>query len=80
MGRPIGVVYFGNAVMLLLCRTALASDLRDAVCIGMMISMLGLAGLGIYEFRSQRAGSSLFGGVVNELAFALGFLAVSFGS
>ncbi|MEM1191132.1 MAG: hypothetical protein AAGI72_21560 [Pseudomonadota bacterium] len=79
VGRRMGVVYFGNAVMLLLCRTAPASDLRNAICVGMLISMFGLAGLGIYEFRSQRAGSSIFGGVAIELAFALGFAAVLLG-
>ncbi|MEM6544961.1 MAG: hypothetical protein AAGC91_12825 [Pseudomonadota bacterium] len=76
VGRRMGVVYFGNAVMLLLSRTAPASELRDAICIGMLLSMSGLASLGIYEFRARRAGAQIFGGVVIELAFALAFAAV----
>ena len=76
VGRRMGVVYFGNAVMLLLSRTAPASELRDAICIGMLLSMSGLASLGFFVFRARRAGALIFGGVVIDLAFALAFAAV----
>ncbi len=74
--RRLGAVYVGIAVMLFLGRSAPPSDLRLAVCIGMLISLVLLAGLGLVEFKARRAGPAILASVVLEVILAGGFASV----
>lgn len=73
VGRRLGAAYLGIAVMLLLGRSAAPSELRTAVCVGMLMALLVLAGLGLLEFRSRRAGPGILVSVVLEVVLAAGF-------
>ncbi|MEM8489457.1 MAG: hypothetical protein AAF756_01415 [Pseudomonadota bacterium] len=76
VGRRMGAVYLGNAIMLILGASAPASELRLAVCLGLFSSMLFLAVLGFIEMRSGRASKSVLPGVFIEMGLAAGFLLV----
>jgi len=73
VGRRLGVVYLGVAVILFFGRTAPPSDLRVAICIGLLFSMVVLAGLGVFEFMARRANSLILVSVALEVFLALGF-------
>jgi hypothetical protein len=55
VGRRLGAVYLGTAIILFLGRSSPASDLRTALCIGMLLVMSVLAILGVIEFMARRA-------------------------
>ncbi|MEM1404666.1 MAG: hypothetical protein AAGG55_15115 [Pseudomonadota bacterium] len=76
VGRRMGAVYLGNAIMLILGASAPASELRTAVCLGLFVSMLLLAVLGLVEMQSERASKSILPGVLIEIGLAAGFLLV----
>lgn len=73
MGRRIGALYLGLALMFLLGRTAAPSDLRSAVCLGMSVASALLAGLGLYERRAGRVSSGIVVPAIIEEIFAAGF-------
>ncbi len=73
MGRRIGALYLGLALMFLLGRTAAPSDLRSAVCLGMSVASALLAGLGLYERRAGRVSSGIVVPAIVEVIFAAGF-------
>ena len=74
VGRRLGAVYLGVSVILFMGRTAPPSDLRVAICIGVLFSMLVLAGLGLFEFIARRANSLILVSVALEVFLALGFV------
>ena len=76
VGRRLGAVYVGIAAMLFLGRSAPPSDFRMVVCIGMLISLVLLAGLGLVEFKARRAGPAILASVVLEVILAAGFASV----
>ncbi len=76
VGRRLGAVYLGISVILFLGRSAPSSDLRTALCIGMLMSMLMLALLGLYEFRARRANALILVSVALELFLAAGFVGI----
>ena len=78
VGRRLGTTYVGIAILLFLGRSALPSDLRYAICAGLLFALLVLAGLGIFEFRARRAGAAILISVVIEVILALGFAWVMF--
>ncbi len=49
VGRRLGAVYLGVSIILFMGRTAPPSDLRTAICVGLLFSMVVLAGLGLFE-------------------------------
>ncbi|MGB0134569.1 hypothetical protein [Dokdonella sp.] len=73
VGRRLGAVYFGIAIMLFLGRAAPPSDFRSAISIAMLIALLLLAILGLYEFKAKRAGKAILISVVLEVVLASGF-------
>jgi hypothetical protein len=73
VGRRLGAVYLGIAIMLFFGRSASASDLRTALCIGMLFGMLVLAILGVVEFRARRANAVILASSVLEVFLAVGF-------
>lgn len=74
IGRRIGVVYLGIAVLLFLARGAPHSELRTAVTLGVLTAVVLLAGLGIFEFRAGRAGPAILVSVALEIVLAAGFI------
>jgi hypothetical protein len=74
VGRRLGAVYLGVSMMLFMGRSAPPSDLRVAVCIGMLFSMVVLAGLGLLEYRARRANALILISVALEVFLALGFV------
>lgn len=75
VGRRLGAVYVGIAILLFLGRTAPPSELRSAVSMAMLIALLLLALLGLFEFKAKRAGRGILISVVLEVLLAAGFAA-----
>jgi hypothetical protein len=73
MGRRLGALYLGLAVMFFLGRSAAPSDLRSAVCVGMSAAMALLAGLGVFERWAGRVSSGIVVPAIVEAVFAAGF-------
>jgi len=76
VGRRIGAVYLGIAIMLFLGRAAPPSDLRSALCFGLMLSMLMLATLGVVEYKARRANAVILVSTALEIFLAAGFASV----
>lgn len=73
VGRRLGAVYLGIAVMLFLGRSAPPSELRSAVSMSMLGALGLLALLGLIEFQAKRAGRGILVSVVLEVLLAAGF-------
>lgn len=73
VGRRLGTVYLGIAIILFLGRSAPPSDLRAALCVGMLFGMVVLAVLGVIEFRAGRANGAILASSALEVLFAAGF-------
>ncbi len=73
VGRRLGAAYVGISIMLLLGRSASRSDLRTAVCIGMLVALAILAGLGLRELIARRVGPGILVSVVLEVLLIAGF-------
>ena len=58
-GRRLGALYVGLSVIFFLVRSATASDVRSALCIGTAAVCSLLAFLGIYEFSAGHAGPAI---------------------
>jgi hypothetical protein len=73
-----------RAAMLFLCiavfswfgRNSVHSDLRQGICLGMSISMLALAVLGVVEFTRGIVGVGIFLAVITEVALAIGYFQI----
>jgi len=73
MGRRIGALYLGLAVIFFFGRAAAPSDLRSAVCLGMSTAATLLAGLGLFERRAGRVDSGIIVPAIIEAVLAAGF-------
>lgn len=73
MCRRIGALYLGLALMFFLGRTAAPSDLRSAVCLGMGVATLLLAGLGLFELSTGRVTSGIIVPTIIETVLAAAF-------
>lgn len=73
VGRRLGAVYLGVSIILFMARSTPTSDLREAICTGMLFSMAALAGLGLFEFKSNSANSLILVSVALEVFLAIGF-------
>lgn len=73
MGRRIGALYLGLALLFFLGRNAPPSDLRSAVCLGLCLASALLAGLGCYERLAGRVSSGIVVPAIVEVVFAAGF-------
>ena len=76
VGRRLGAVYVGLAIILFLGRSSPASDLRSALCIGMMFAMASLATLGVIEFVARRANAVILASSAIEVLLVIGFASV----
>jgi len=73
VGRRIGVIYLGVALLFLLVRSTEATELITIVSTFAALANALLAGLGVYEYRARRAGPAILVSVAFELLLVLGF-------
>lgn len=73
MGRRIGAVYLGLALVFYLGRLAGPSELRSALCAGIGVALGLLASLGLFELKSRRVNKGIFVSVVVETLLSFGF-------
>lgn len=73
IGRRIGAVYLGMALLFFLSRSTTSAELIDVLSMaGLFINAL-LASLGIFEFIKHRVGPAIFISVGVEIFLLLGF-------
>jgi hypothetical protein len=73
VGRRIGAVYLGVALLCFLVRSTTSVELITNVSMFAVLVNALLAGLGLYEFRARRAGPAILVSVAIELLLLLGF-------
>lgn len=73
LGRRIGALYLGLALLFFLGRAAGPSELRSAVCLGMSLASALLAGLGFLERSVGRVSSGIVVPALIEAALAVAF-------
>lgn len=76
IGRRVGALYSGIAVMLFLTRNAEPSSTLSALIYGIVVTCVMLAILGLYELVKGNASRSILGAVLIELVLAVLFLQV----
>jgi hypothetical protein len=73
VGRRIGAVYLGVALLCFLVRSTTSAELITSVSLFAVLVNALLAGLGLYEYRARRAGPAILISVAVELLLLLGF-------
>jgi len=73
VGRRIGAVYLGVALLCYLVRSTTSPELITSVSQFAVLTNALLAGLGIDEYRAGRAGPAILVSVAVELLLLLGF-------
>ena len=73
VGRRIGAVYLGVALLCFLVRSTTSAELITSVSLFAVLVNALLAGLGLYEYRARRAGPAILVSVAVELLLLLGF-------
>ncbi len=66
ISRRAEMLFLGIASFLWLGRNAIHSELRQAICVGLSLSMFALATLGIFEFVRGFVGIGIFAAVSTE--------------
>ena len=74
LGRRIGAAYLGSSAILFLARSAPPSGAQFAICVGTCISLVLMAGLNAWDYKSRRAGPEILVIVLLQVALAFGFL------
>ena len=73
VGRRIGAVYLGVALLCFLVRSTTSAELITSVSLFAVLVNALLAGLGVYEYRARRAGPAILVSVAVELLLLFGF-------
>jgi hypothetical protein len=73
LGRRIGAIYLGVALLCLLVRSSTSVELITSVSTFAAVANALLAGLGLYEYRARRAGPAILISVAVEALLLLGF-------
>ena len=73
IGRRIGAVYLGVALLCFLVRSTTSPELITSVSMFAVLVNALLAGLGMYEYRARRAGPAILVSVAIELLLLIGF-------
>ncbi len=73
VGRRIGAVYLGVALLCFMVRTTTSAELITSVSLFAVLVNALLVGLGLYEYRARRAGPAILVSVAVELLLLLGF-------
>jgi hypothetical protein len=78
LGRRIGVLYLGLALMFFLARSAPVSVARTALSAGFASALMILALLGIYELTAGHVGSGFLVSAAIEFVLALAYIRLLF--
>lgn len=73
VGRRIGVIYLSVALLFFLMRATESSELITIVSTFAVLANALLAGLGLYEYRTRRAGPAILVSVAFEVLLVVGF-------
>jgi|PlaIllAssembly_1097288.scaffolds.fasta_scaffold36046_3 hypothetical protein len=73
VGRRIGAVYLGVALLCFLVRSTTSAELINSVSMFAVLVNTLLASLGMYEYRARRAGPAILISVAVEVLLLLGF-------
>jgi hypothetical protein len=73
VGRRIGVIYLGVALLFFLVRSTESPELITIVSTFAALANVLLASLGVYEYHARRAGPAILVSVAFELLLVLGF-------
>jgi hypothetical protein len=73
VGRRIGAVYLGVALLCFLVRSTTSLELITSVSLFAVLVNALLVGLGVYEYRASRVGPAILVSVAVELLLLLGF-------
>ena len=73
VGRRIGAVYLGVALLCFMVRTTTSAELISSVSLFAVLVNALLVGLGLYEYQARRAGPAILVSVAVELMLLLGF-------
>jgi Kef-type K+ transport system membrane component KefB len=73
VGRRIGVIYLGVALLFYLTRATESRELITIVSTFAALANALLAGLGLYEYRARRVGRAILVSVAFELLLVVGF-------
>jgi hypothetical protein len=76
ISRRAAMLFLGIASFLWLGRNAIHSELRQAICIGLSLSMFALAVLGIFEFVRGFVGIGIFVAVSTEIIIGFAYYRV----
>jgi hypothetical protein len=76
LGRRIGALYLGLAVMYFIARSAPVSLARTALSAGTAFALSALVLLGVFEFTSGRVGPGIFVSAGIELLIAIAYVRV----
>jgi hypothetical protein len=74
LGRRIGALYLGLAVIFFFARSAPVSVARTALCAGTAVACLLLALLGVDERAAGRAGPAILASVAIEFLLGVGYI------
>jgi len=80
IGRRLGVLFLGFALVSFVSRNASHSKARQAICIGIGVAMACMAGLGLFEVVRGFAGVGTYLAAAVELAVAVAYLWVWYDS
>jgi hypothetical protein len=78
LGRRIGVLYLGLALMFFLARSAPVSVARTALSAGFAVALMILALLGIYELTAGHVGPGILVSAAIEFVLALAYIRLLF--
>jgi hypothetical protein len=78
IGRRAAMLFLGISVFTWVGRNAFHSESRQAICLGLTISMLALAVLGITEYLRGFAGIGILLAVITEAVLALLYFKIWF--
>jgi len=73
VGRRIGAVYLGVALLCYLVRSTTTTEVIVSVSLFAVLVNALLAGLGLYEFRARRAGPAILVSVALDILLLVGY-------
>ena len=76
LGRRMGILYLGLALMFFLARSAPVSAARTALSAGAAVVLTLLPLVGVYELAVGHAGPGILVSIVGESLLAIGFIRI----
>jgi hypothetical protein len=76
ISRRAAMLFMGIAAFSWIGRNAVHSESRQAICVGLSISMLALAMLGIIEFARGFTGGGIFFAIITEVTLGVAYFKI----